>query len=362
MSQYKVLFCLTYIYIYIHVVTHFFVINRRMLITRLILFYFYCIANIHGKHFNGGTITWAPIDPYATGTSVSITITQTYYWNFPYIKCLTNVPVSSGFSSSTLICTADCLYDGGYSTKKISTSTDCISTSPALSMMTSQRSNNITLNKDAHFYLAYVGEAWVPLNYPVRRNQEWSIVTYIDLRVRSDGFINTPPVATVVSPQYAIVNRTIQITIPVSDVNAGDDVRCRWSTYTDGYRRRKRSGNEKQFPIRKKRSCAGYCSSNCFYGCSCSDCSSCSGAAICGATSTTVATTTAATTISTTTIETTGTLRSTSSYPVRQAINECADVCYPNSLPSGTTLNGCTISFTGTRANTWYAVAIQVCI
>ncbi|CAF5094151.1 unnamed protein product, partial [Rotaria sp. Silwood1] len=79
---------------------------------------------------------------------------------------------------------------------------------------------------------------------------DWSIVTYIDLRKRSDGFINTPPVAKFVSPQYAIVNKTIQINIPVSDANAGDDVRCRWSTYTTGYRRRKRFDKEEHIKHR----------------------------------------------------------------------------------------------------------------
>ena len=57
----------------------------------------------------------------------------------------------------------------------------------------------------------------------------WSIVSLIDLIRRPDGLINTPPVAQISSPQYVIVNKTTSIKIPVSDVNAGDDVRCRWS-------------------------------------------------------------------------------------------------------------------------------------
>ncbi|CAF4810087.1 unnamed protein product, partial [Rotaria sp. Silwood2] len=122
--------------------------------------------------------------------------------------------------------------------------TNCTSASSSLKMMTSERSKNITLSADAHFYLAYRGTAWVPLNDPAEKGLDWSIVTYIDLRKRPDGFINTPSVAKFVSPQYAIVNKTIQINIPVSDVNTGDDVRCRWSTYTTGYRRRKRFDKE----------------------------------------------------------------------------------------------------------------------
>ncbi|CAF4615842.1 unnamed protein product, partial [Rotaria sp. Silwood2] len=81
-----------------------------------------------------------------------------------------------------------------------------------------------------------------------------------------------------------------------------------------------------------------------------------------GATTTTAATTTnaATTIINITTTETPETPKSTSSFPIRQAIDECADICYPNSVPSGTTLSNCTITFTGTKAGVWYAVAIQV--
>ena len=63
--------------------------------------------------------------------------------------------------------------------------------------------------------------------------------SFIDLRMRPDGFINTPPTANVVSPQYVVVNKTAKISISVSDFNVGDDVRCRWSKYTPGYRRQK---------------------------------------------------------------------------------------------------------------------------
>ncbi|CAF4440300.1 unnamed protein product [Rotaria socialis] len=60
-----------------------------------------------------------------------------------------------------------------------------------------------------------------------------------------------------------------------------------------------------------------------------------------------------------TTLQTLGTLKSTSIYPIRQAIDECAGICYPSSLPTGTTLSDCTITFTGLKVGVWYAVAIQ---
>lgn len=253
-------------------------------------------------------------------------------------------------------------------------------------MINSQRSRNITLSADAHFYLANVGSAWVALNYPARSGLEWSIVTLIDLRVRPDGFINTPPVASIVSPQYAFVNQTIEIDIPVSDVNAGDDVRCRWAKYTSGYRRR-RSDLEKQIfsqsaiqsyqkvgvsesltvTKKKRTSCGGCgtCNSACDLHCACC-CGDCHSSTCNGTTCTlsggcrSAATTSASTTDSTTTVETPGILRTTSSYPQRQAIDECGDICYPGSVPNDTILSNCKVTFTGLRANTWYAIALQV--
>jgi hypothetical protein len=354
----------------------------------LLLFLFLCLIEIQSYHFNGGTITWQPIYPNLNLSSVPITISQTYSWSYPRVTCATNVPISTSIYSganASLLCVTDCSTDGGYSTKPITILTDCQSVSASLGIMTSQRSVNITLTAGAHFYLAYVGSAWRALDSPSVGGLQWSITCYIDLRMRPDGIINTPPVANVVSPQYAVVNQTTEITIPVSDVNDGDDVRCRWSTYTPGYRRRKRSDQEEPINqnyaaetyqkssddkdiihVRKKRGpCPPLCNMNCWDKCPCS-CSSCTGTTCtgtkcgtkpnCPATGTTIATTTGATT----TPETTATLKSTSSYPHQQAIDECGGICYPGSVPNGTTLSGCTISFIGLVPDTWYAVSLQV--
>ena len=207
---------------------------------------------------------------------------------------------------------------------------------------------------------------------------QWSIVTYIDLRFRPDGIINTPPIAAVLSPQYAIVNRTTQITIPVSDVNAADDVRCRWSVYTPGYRRRRRSNDEiKLYPtntpmstssyrrlsengetilVREKRAkCKGGCSSSCAKGCACT-CTPCRGTTCSGAS----CTTNGDCPVVTTTVETPGTIKTTSSFPNRQAVDECGGIGNPSMMPNGTTLSGCTVTFKGLVSDTWYALALQV--
>ena len=326
------------------------------------------------SHFNGGTITWAPIDPYDNSSSVNITITQYYSWSYPTVSCLPNVPISTSTYASTnafLTCVSGCTTDGGYSLAPITILTDCTSYSGSLGVMSSQRSVNITLNASAYFYLSYTGSAWRKLNNPPVSGLSWSILCLIDLRIREDGIINTPPVASVVSPQYAIVNTTTQIEIPVSDVNVNDDIRCRWSVYQPGYRRRRQTNEDPYVNleysneinqsvtvdndityIRKKRqwcsSCSsGTCSFNCYCGCSACDDTTCTGLR-CSTSVCPPVTTTTQTTLS------------TSSF-LHPPIDECGGICQVSaSLPNGTTLSNCTLSFTGLVPDTWYAISIQV--
>ena len=130
--------------------------------------------------------------------------------------------------NENLTCIAGCGNDGGYSLKMVDVLTDCVSSSTSLNMMKSQRAKNVTLNIGAYFVIAFQDGNWRALEN-VDSDEDWSIASLIDLRRRPDGRINTPPVASVASPQYVIVNQLTQIRIPVSDDNQGDDVRCRWA-------------------------------------------------------------------------------------------------------------------------------------
>lgn len=337
--------------------------------------------NVNTMHFNGGTIHWQPIFPYINSSVVRINITQSYSWTFPAITCANNVPITTPGRSSQnedLICMSECSSDGGYSLNPIDILTDCQTSSSSLGLLTSQRTVSINLTANTHFYLAHVGAAWVPINYPSVGGLQWSLVTYIDLRMRTDGFINTPPVANVVSPQFVVVNRTTEIKIPFSDINSGDDVRCRWSVYTPGSRRRRRFGNQEEkryteskhkstackkhsndqeiIHVRKKRKTAcSTCSTVCAKSCECT-CAGCIGTTCSGF----KCTANPSCSIATTTVETPGTIATTLSYANRQAIDECGGICYPGGVPSGTTLSDCTITFKGLVPNTWYAVALQV--
>lgn len=186
---------------------------------------------IEASHFNGGSISWTPLNPNTNGTTVSITIIQSYSWVLSEVDCKNNVPVTTSGRSDeneNLTCIAGCGNDGGYSGKVIDVLTDCISSSTSLDMMKSQRARNITLNTGAYFVVGFQDGKWRGLENS-DSDEQWSITSLIDLRRRPDGLINTPPVSNVVSPQYVIVNQWTQITIPVYDVNQGDDVRCRWA-------------------------------------------------------------------------------------------------------------------------------------
>jgi hypothetical protein len=177
------------------------------------------------SHFNGGTITWAPVYPNTNSSSILITVTQTYSYVSPKVNCTPNIPTGS---TTHLVCASNCTTQNGYSSSPISILTDCTSYSPSLNLVFSQRSVNISLNVSTYFWIVYNGSAWRNLQNG-GSSAGWSIVSLIDLIRRPDGIINTPPVAQIISPQYVIVNRTTIISISVSDVNAGDDVRCRWS-------------------------------------------------------------------------------------------------------------------------------------
>lgn len=210
----------------------YFVRKHHEIMLVLLIFLYYCLLAT-GTHFKGSSIRWVPVDPYTSWGSVVVSITQSYWWTYPFITCANDTPASTpgrATSVTNLTCISDCLTSGGYSAAPITILTDCASASSFLGSLISERTVNVSLAADSHFYVSYQGTAWQALNYPSQANLAWSISSFIDLRMRPDGFINTPPVTNIISPQFVIVNKTTKIEIPISDVNTGDDLRCRWAS------------------------------------------------------------------------------------------------------------------------------------
>ncbi len=183
---------------------------------------------IKASHFNGGTITWAPVYPNSNSSPILITITQSYSWVYPTVPCSTSISTMGSNNNPT--CVANCSTQGGYASQTISYLTDCISYSASLGAVQSQRSVNVSLNTSTYFWIAFTGSAWRTLQNAATGSTGWSIASLIDLRKRPDDLINSPPVPQVTSPQYVLVNTTTVINIPVTDPNAGDDIRCRWAS------------------------------------------------------------------------------------------------------------------------------------
>lgn len=195
-----------------------------------VLIFVSSIKDTGGNHFNGGTITWFPVDPYTNSSPLIVTIIQTYTWTLSTVNCNTDVPISTPSrvtENNNLTCIGNCSNQGNYVNSVIDILTDCISTSPSINLMKSQKAKNVTLDLNSYFSIAYRDSSWRTLANSA--GVYWSIVSLIDLRRRSDGILNSSPISNVQSPQYVIVNQTTQIKIPTFDINYQDDVRCRWA-------------------------------------------------------------------------------------------------------------------------------------
>ncbi|CAF3964644.1 unnamed protein product [Didymodactylos carnosus] len=198
------------------------------------------ITFVESTHFQGGTITWKPLDKSAVnGSSITIRITQTYMYRFAAISC-TNADIASqtqvnlaGRSDfgAMLNCLLNCTTSGGYVPIPMTGYyTDC---SASLGLTVGQRSDLVTLSANAYFTVVFNSSSWRTLAlFSNNGGNAWSITCLIDLRLRPDGLINTPPVATMVSPIFIPVNTTYYIAIPTIDAD-NDYVKCRFASGTE---------------------------------------------------------------------------------------------------------------------------------
>ena len=76
-----------------------------MFYLRLVLLLLF-INSSEQSHFRGGTISYAPVNPYDTGSSVQIAITTRFFWNintFAACNQASDVPVGALFGDSSLL-------------------------------------------------------------------------------------------------------------------------------------------------------------------------------------------------------------------------------------------------------------------
>ena len=190
---------------------------------------------VDGTHFLGGTITWAPLNPLDTGSPVSIVITQTYSWTWSTAPCTStniansnSVPFSSNYQgiNNKLNCVLNCGTASGYNAPPIWPY--CTDVSSAQGTTVGQRSDTVSVPRNADFTVAFSSSAWRDL--ATGTSSDWSLAALIKLTPRSDnGLYNTAPVATVMSPINIPQNQATIINVPIADADE-DILRCRWAS------------------------------------------------------------------------------------------------------------------------------------
>jgi hypothetical protein len=213
---------------------------------------------VNSSHFQGGTITYKIVG--TSGSTASIMITQTYIYRWPVVYCddatiLAQSPVNISYYAEyyvNLTCVSNCNNTGGY--QPVPIITYCTDYSSATDITVTQRTDVVNITIGAYFTVAFQSYVaiqftliaflffeifyrgnWRTLNLPTPASSAygWSIACTIDLLVRSDtGKLNTPPVATMISPVDICVGIPTVLVIPTIDSD-NDAVRCRFANSTD---------------------------------------------------------------------------------------------------------------------------------
>lgn len=210
-----------------------------MFILIALLFWMNCVSS---SHFNGGTITWQPLNSSDTTSPVSIAITQTYSWVYSVVPCnqtfiAGQIPINTVYNNNDVVkCITSC--SSGYNYTAVPIARYCTDFSPVLGITNTQRTDIVQLSANASFSIAFTPASaayWRPLkavSSATVTTATWSITSTINLNKRTDnGLVNTAPIGNVISPVEIPLNTPQKITIPVIDAN-NDIVKCRWATKT----------------------------------------------------------------------------------------------------------------------------------
>jgi hypothetical protein len=194
---------------------------------------------INASHFEGGTITYKVLN--TSGSIVSIVVTQTYIYDYTKITCTNSMIANQSpaltfnppymENSKTVDCIQYCNQSGGYQPPGVVSY--CTDYSVGLGITVGQRSDTINITNGSYFLIAYQSSSWRQLSLPSgTSNTDWSISCLINLKMRSNGSYNNPPVATIISPIYIPVHIQQSIFIPTIDAD-NDPVRCRFANGTN---------------------------------------------------------------------------------------------------------------------------------
>jgi hypothetical protein len=199
-----------------------------------ILVLFWNFYFVQSEHFYGGTVTWKPMITNTTDSTIPIMFIQSYQWKLSWTNShgagtaycdqtiiLNQSPKIPG-TTYTLTCVSSgsC---GGYT--DISINEYCTDFSTLVDSSSGQISTVQNITAGSSFCVAFQAGSWTTvmstqcLSGRKKRERskrqstltqtgcfssmaDWSVGCCVDLTVRPDGFINTPPVATIISRMY----------------------------------------------------------------------------------------------------------------------------------------------------------------
>ena len=205
--------------------------------------------------FQGGTITWKPVDPYASGPNVDVIIYQTHSWTLSRLNCSQAMIDSLGWYtdgggafngvpslaciSSTVSCTASTF-------NTINQRTFCTDFSNTVQSSSGALIKTMTLSRSTNILIGFVGSSWAPEIKLANGNGaiSWRVVALIDLTKNYP--INSSPgmsysyqpyensrsfnLVTGALPVIRVIEgRQAIIQIPAADWDVTNDIRCRWA-------------------------------------------------------------------------------------------------------------------------------------
>ena len=164
-----------------------------------------CFSMVQSSHFYGGTMTWKPLNNTDLNAMVSVMFTQSYQWRQLVVHCdqdtITNKSPKIPMNADLVQCVSSSC--GSY--VPVSVNGYCTDYSTVLDSSASQISDVENITSGSKFCVAYRSVAWPGHQSPSCNfscyvdTAKWSIGYCIDLETRPDGFLNTPPVATIIS-------------------------------------------------------------------------------------------------------------------------------------------------------------------
>ncbi len=152
-------------------------------------------------------MSWKATNRTDISSTIPIMFTQSYQWAVSVTSCNQSSHISNLPGVFTLpdmlACASNSSLCGGYS--PLQTRGYCVDSSLSLNSRSTQISNIENITANSSFCIAFQSKFWRNIRSPscgfscTANNLSWSIGSCINLTVRSEGFINTPPVATVIS-------------------------------------------------------------------------------------------------------------------------------------------------------------------